>query len=627
MRFLKKKIAGVMFSLMLVASLFSSVYADTSLENTTNNVLSSENTTVENTNDIDVESFKVELGVGNITEDGQLEVSNNDEYSTEDKLDERYSKTSLLSSLYGEDRIKTAVKVSQKGWSTADTVVIVNSKSTMLGIVATPLATSYNAPILITGANSLDSAVSNELSRLKPSNVIIIGDRSLVSKVVSDKIKSITGANIERIFGSSNQELSVAVANKISTLKSVDTAYIVSGYNGVADALTISSKAGSTKNPVIVVDKNSIGSTAYSYLKQNVSTVYYIGGTNSISNTLVSKISGVVKNAGNINRISGNDRHDTNIKVINRFYKNSNLGALVVTKSDNQGLIDTVCAGPFAALYDAPIMLTSKTTVPLVTKTFLNGIVVSNIFQIGGGISSSVSSEIRQRASSKISSNTNINNNSNTSPNTKNINNGNSGNSNNQIPNIINGNIKGKTIVIDPGHGGRDSGARGLYNNLEKEWTLITAMACANYLKSAGANVIMTRTTDTYPTLQDRATLSNQSNAVLFCSIHYNKGGDIINEETGEMSGNGVEVFKGEGSEANTVAKNVLNSILSGFNLKNRGVKDGTHLYVIANTEAPAILVEGGFMSSTKDVRILNSEAALKKMGVQIAKGIIASFK
>lgn len=80
----------------------------------------------------------------------------------------------------------------------------------------------------------------------------------------------------------------------------------------------------------------------------------------------------------------------------------------------------------------------------------------------------------------------------------------------------------------------------------------------------------MTRKNDTYPTLQDRADISNNSKAVLFCSIHYNKGGDVINPDTGEQSGNGVEVYTGEGSFAQNTAKKVLNSILSKFNMKNR---------------------------------------------------------
>src|SRR3712207_3335875 len=151
-------------------------------------------------------------------------------------------------------------------------------------------------------------------------------------------------------------------------------------------------------------------------------------------------------------------------------------------------------------------------------------------------------------------------------------------------------------------------------------------MACADYLRKAGADVVMTRTSDTYPTLQERADISNSSQAVLFCSIHYNKGGNLVNASTGDLSGNGVEVFRGEGDFAGSVANKVLNNILSSFNLRNRGVKDGGHLYVIANTTSPAILVEGGFMSSSKDVNQLASKAAQQKMGVQIAKGIVASF-
>ena len=72
--------------------------------------------------------------------------------------------------------------------------------------------------------------------------------------------------------------------------------------------------------PVLVASKNYVGNGVYNYLKISASNVYYIGGQNSISNSLINKISAVVRNGGQANRIYGSDRYQTNVNVINRFY-------------------------------------------------------------------------------------------------------------------------------------------------------------------------------------------------------------------------------------------------------------------------------------------------------------------
>ena len=81
--------------------------------------------------------------------------------------------------------------------------------------------------------------------------------------------------------------------------------------------------------------------------------------------------------------------------------------------------------------------------------------------------------------------------------------------------------MKGKTIVVDAGHGYQDGGASA--NNLqEKELTLAIALKLRDNLKAAGATVIMTRSTDKYLTLAQRVSVANNANADLFFSVHAN---------------------------------------------------------------------------------------------------------
>src|SRR5690606_13645230 len=81
--------------------------------------------------------------------------------------------------------------------------------------------------------------------------------------------------------------------------------------------------------------------------------------------------------------------------------------------------------------------------------------------------------------------------------------------------------VSSKTIVIDPGHGGRDEGAAGANGTLEKDLTLNAALLLGEKLKKAGFNVILTRSSDEYVSLQDRAELAYIKNADVFISLHF----------------------------------------------------------------------------------------------------------
>ena len=199
-----------------------------------------------------------------------------------------------------------------------------------------------------------------------------------------------------------------------------------------------------------------------------------------------------------------------------------------------------------------------------------------------------------------------------------------------QSGNTSRGNKK-YTIVVDPGHGGRDSGARGNGYN-EKDIALQVATRLANNLRQ-DYNVIMTRDSDFFVPLDTRAKIGNDANADFFISIHLNSGSS--------SSANGTEVFyfskKDQGSYAAQVAKfenkvdgsygdvpfsdfilndifyrknqktsqaiaeSVLNNLINTTGLRRRGVF-GANFAVLRGSNSPAILVELGFMNNYSDL-------------------------
>lgn len=177
-------------------------------------------------------------------------------------------------------------------------------------------------------------------------------------------------------------------------------------------------------------------------------------------------------------------------------------------------------------------------------------------------------------------------------------------------------------IVIDPGHGGSDTGTQSISKPRykEKSFNLVTAKLVRTYLTQLGYRVEMTREKDKFISLEKRSQFANEKKPSLFVSIHYNSAPSA--------KAQGVEIFhfqdwqnKQRSNASKKLAQVVLKSILKQTNADSRGVKNGNYA-VIRETKMPAILVEGGFLSNEDELKKLKDPAYLKKMAWGIAKGI-----
>ncbi|HBG7570532.1 TPA: cell wall-binding repeat-containing protein, partial [Clostridioides difficile] len=269
--------------------------------------------------------------------------------------------SSPITELTGSDRYETAVKISKEGWKNgSDKVVIINGDVSIDGIISTPLATTYNAPILLVEKNNVPNSVKSELKRLNPKDIIIIGDENAISKTTANQIKSTVNASQTRLNGSNRYETSLLIAKEIDKNHDVEKVYITNANGGEVDALTIAAKAGQDKQPIILTDKDSITDNTYKWLKsEDLQNAYFIGGPQMISTNVINKVNGITKDSVTNNRVYGADRHETNANVIKKFYTDDELEAVLVAKSDV--LVDALAAGPLAANLKSPILITPKT--------------------------------------------------------------------------------------------------------------------------------------------------------------------------------------------------------------------------------------------------------------------------
>lgn len=193
---------------------------------------------------------------------------------------------------------------------------------------------------------------------------------------------------------------------------------------------------------------------------------------------------------------------------------------------------------------------------------------------------------------------------------------------------------KVRTVFLDPGHGGRDVGAEGRYY-YEKVLTLKLAAKVRTYLKKAGFNVVMSRRSDGFISLKDRAAAANRSKADIFVSIHFNSAANkkVYGLETycmtpaGAASSNSTKIdnkrYSGNNYDRNNFALAYLmqRSMLGYSKALDRGVKHARFL-VLKEVKIPAVLVECGFLSNPDSERIIGTDLYLN----QIAKGIAHSI-
>lgn len=195
---------------------------------------------------------------------------------------------------------------------------------------------------------------------------------------------------------------------------------------------------------------------------------------------------------------------------------------------------------------------------------------------------------------------------------------------------------KVKKIMIDPGHGGKDTGAIGKRYR-EKNIVLQISRKLRDLLKAKGYQVIMTRTGDTFPTLQQRVAMCTKERPDLFISIHCNA--------TSKKSVKGIETYcmtpAGAPSTADTkpshkkengnafdknstrLALEVQRYLLINTKAYDRGVKHA-RFFVLKNASCPGVLVETGFLSNNYEEKLLGSSSYQNKIAKGLADAVSA---
>lgn len=192
------------------------------------------------------------------------------------------------------------------------------------------------------------------------------------------------------------------------------------------------------------------------------------------------------------------------------------------------------------------------------------------------------------------------------------------------------------TVVVDPGHGGHDSGARGVFGN-EETYTLDTSLRLARLLQARGLKVLMTRTRDSYPSLPQRVAAANAAPSSIFVSVHFNSGGSHAqgvetyalapqgtNRSRKEDNENDAVRFRGNSRDSENIAlaTAVHASMLYQLKAVDRGVLRD-RWFLLKGIQTPGILVEGGFITSPAECAKIHTPQYRERLAGSIAAGIM----
>ncbi|MFL2077025.1 cell wall-binding repeat-containing protein [Marinilactibacillus psychrotolerans] len=500
--------------------------------------------------------------------------------------------TNTVERLSGSSRFDTAVKISQKGWSSSDTVVIANSHNFADALTGVPLATLLNAPVLLTRTSNLETATVNEIKRLGAKKAIILGGETALSADVDRELKSL-GLATTRYAGATRYDTAEKVANAVRAVSGSNEAFLVNGMQ-FADAMSIAAIAGEKGAPIYLTKSDQLSAQA-KQAAQQIDNWTIVGGDVSVS----SGIPNTLKSAGanSVNRLSGNSRYETNLAVLKNYGIKDK--AYVST---GRNYVDALTGSVLAAKNNSGLLLVNEMDSNLTSAlNYAQSNNISQFFLLGGttALPAKVFDMFKY--------------------------------------NSIDG--KRPLVVIDPGHGGNFYGA--VYGQKEKDLTLETSKILRYKLELSGNyEVVMTREIDKHfsttigSDLGYRADLANRLNADIFISVHYNAGPSgsrgietFVHHPTypQQASRGALNISDPRIKQSRDLADVVQNRMISYTGMYNRGVK-GLNLNVLRRTDMPAILVEPGFMSDSGDMSKIRTWEHKNTISNAIKDGVDSYF-
>lgn len=277
----------------------------------------------------------------------------------------------------GLNRFETAIKISNKYYPQgADVVYLTGGYAYTDALVMSPLTNIEDGPILLAEKDEVNRSTIEEIKRLNPSKIYIIGGPNTISEAAEDSLNEEVDVEIERIQGADRYETSLKIAQKINDY-GVSEIFIVNGYSE-ADAISISGIAKDRNTPIILTDGKGLSDDHHALFNElSIESATVIGGKTTVSETLFEELSGI---GYNTERIGGDNRFETSL-MINKKYISESDSAMI---ANGLNPVDALTAGAIAGSYRNPTILIVSDNIPEGVKEYIDSLGVKSYIILGG---------------------------------------------------------------------------------------------------------------------------------------------------------------------------------------------------------------------------------------------------
>lgn len=279
--------------------------------------------------------------------------------------------------LAGADRYKTAIAISQSGWTQSDNVILADGNNYPDALVGSSYAYLKNAPVLTTPSDKLNSDISTEISRLGAKTVYILGNKTSISQGVEDELSQ--KYTVVRICGTDIFDTAVKVGEEIRKTKTFDTVAL-SSQAGFADALAIAPFSARNTMPILFSSKDSLRPDTLQALKDwNIKNVVIVGGTGVISSSVEDNLTSM---GITVTRLAGQDRYATALEIIKHFAPSDGYKSISISSGENYP--DALAGAVLAAKNNTPLVLVSKDSVSDTMAQYVNKNTLDKSYIFGG---------------------------------------------------------------------------------------------------------------------------------------------------------------------------------------------------------------------------------------------------
>jgi len=322
--------------------------------------------TVDDLTDADGETIELELTPDDDVAAGELTLEVSLAVAGGDAESER---------LFGADRFETAANISEDRYPDgADTVYLARSDDFPDALAAGPSAADDEAPLLLTEPDALHETTEDELERLDPDEVVLLGGDNALSDDVEDEVAELVD-DTSRVFGADRVETAAEIAS--DRFDAADTVLIARD-DDFADALAGVPAAFALDAPVLLTDQDELSEAAEEVIDElDPDEAILLGGDAAVATSVEDDLDPLVDD---VERVSGTGRAETAAEIALELFDAEDVDSIFLATGNK--FPDALAGGPVAAVDGAPMLLT--TSLPDEVEEAIEELGVSKVTGLGG---------------------------------------------------------------------------------------------------------------------------------------------------------------------------------------------------------------------------------------------------